>query len=120
MQGLRTTIYFVTDIEAATKWYEKLFEVKPYFVNACYVGFNIGGYELGLSPQEENYVKKASVISYWGVEDMTTSFEKLKATGAAISEEIVDVGKGILMASIVDPWGNILGIIYNPHFKISN
>lgn len=118
MQGLRTTIYFVTDIKAATKWYSDLFEVKPYFEADCYVGFNVGGYELGLWFQEDNYEKKASVVSYWGVEDMQASFKKLTATGAKVYEEIVDVGEGILMASIIDPWGNVLGIIYNPHFKL--
>lgn len=120
MKGLRTTIYFVKDIKAATDWYIHLLNQKPYFVNECYVGFNVGGYELGLSPQEEDYEKKLSAISYWGVEDMNSSFEKLKATGAEIHEEIMDVGEGILMASAIDPWGNYFGIIYNPHFKINS
>lgn len=120
MKGLRTSIYFVKDIKAATIWYSRLLEQKPYFENDCYVGFNVNGYELGLSPQEEDCQKGISNICYWAVDDMRLSFEKLKATGAAINEEIVDVGEGILMASAKDPWGNIFGIIYNPHFKTTN
>lgn len=120
MQGLRTTIYFVKDLKAAGVWYANLLDKKPYFENDCYIGFNIGGYELGLSPQKEDYEKRVAVIAYWAVENMATSFEKLKASGAVIHEEIMDVGEGILMASAKDPWGNIFGIIFNPHFKINN
>jgi len=119
MQGLRTTIYFVNDIKEATKWYSNLLETKPYFEEECYVGFNIGGYELGLSPQADDYEKKASVIAYWGVEDMNVNFAKIEKSGAKVNEEIMDVGEGILMASFFDPWGNIFGIIYNPHFKLN-
>lgn len=50
--GLRTTIYKVSDIEKAKHWYEKAFETKAYFAESYYVGFNIGGYELGLQPEE--------------------------------------------------------------------
>jgi hypothetical protein len=31
---------------------------------------------------------------------------------------IQDVGEGILIGSVIDPFGNVLGIIQNPHFKI--
>jgi hypothetical protein len=29
-----------------------------------------------------------------------------------------DVGGDIRVASVLDPFGNIVGIIHNPHFKI--
>ena len=50
--GLRTTIYKVDDITKAKAWYTKVFQTTPYFDEPYYVGFNIGGYELGLQAEE--------------------------------------------------------------------
>lgn len=50
--GLRTTIYKVSDLAKAKVWYMKAFGVAPYFDEPYYVGFNIGGYELGLQREE--------------------------------------------------------------------
>ena len=52
MLGLRTTIYKVADVKAATKWYAEAFRTAPYFDEPFYVGFNIAGYELGLQLEE--------------------------------------------------------------------
>ena len=49
--GLRTAIYWVADIEAAKAWYTKVLGIEPYFDEPFYVGFNVGGYELGLQPE---------------------------------------------------------------------
>jgi tetratricopeptide (TPR) repeat protein len=71
MLGLRTTIYKVGDIQKATEWYSKAFEINPYFKEPYYVGFNIKGYELGLQPEETPTLDKPeSVVSYWGVENI--------------------------------------------------
>lgn len=48
--GLRTTIYPVTDLAKAKAWYSAVLGVKPYFDEPFYVGFNVGGFELGLDP----------------------------------------------------------------------
>jgi lactoylglutathione lyase len=69
--GLRTTIYKVGDIDKAKSWYTKTFETEPYFDESFYVGFNIGGYELGLLPEENPTTEKAeSVFTYWGVNEI--------------------------------------------------
>jgi catechol 2,3-dioxygenase-like lactoylglutathione lyase family enzyme len=31
-----------------------------------------------------------------------------------------NVGEGIRVATVLDPFGNVFGIIENPHFKIEN
>jgi len=65
--GLRTTIYKIGDINHAKQWYTQAFQQQPYFDEPFYVGFNIGGYELGLLPEENPTTDKtASVLSYWG------------------------------------------------------
>lgn len=71
MLGLRTTIYKVSDLEAAKAWYTQAFGVKPYFDEPFYIGFNIGGYELGLLPEEKPMADRTdNVLSYWGVENI--------------------------------------------------
>jgi predicted enzyme related to lactoylglutathione lyase len=119
MLGLRTTIYKVTDVNAAKVWYAKAFGEQPYFDEPFYVGFNIGGYELGLQPEEEPMPNKtANVLSYWGVADVQVAFEKLITLGATPHEQPEEVGGGIIVATVKDLWDNVIGLIYNPHFKL--
>ena len=83
------------------------------------MGFNIGGYELGLQPIEgEGNIIGNSVITYWGVEDIEKAIQDMLDLGATINDEPLDVGGGVVVASVTDPWNNIIGLIYNPHFKL--
>jgi predicted enzyme related to lactoylglutathione lyase len=118
--GLRTTIYKVSDIDTAKKWYSDFLGFEPYFDEPYYIGFNVAGYELGLQPEEEaqSTEKSDSVITYWGVENVSESYQLLISLGANCHEEPNDVGGGIIVATLKDPWDNILGLIYNPHFRI--
>ena len=118
--GLRTTIYKVSEIEEATKWYSNAFETEPYFKESFYVGFNIAGYELGLVPDNQQIEEKpASVMTYWGVENVGKIYEQLLEYGATVYEKPHNVGGEIEVGAVKDPWGNILGIIYNPEFKLN-
>ena len=120
MLGLRTTIYLVPNLDEAKEWYSQAFGVKPYFDEPFYTGFAIGGYELGLLPEPVGPEKKIpTVLSYWGVEDIHKSYEGLLSKGARTHQEPTNVGGPIVVASVFDPWDNIIGIIYNPVFKIS-
>lgn len=117
--GLRTAIYQVADIDAAKTLYTKLFNQSPYFDQPFYVGFNIGGFELGLQPEDKPTTNKPeSVTAYWGVEDIQGEFRRFIAAGATTFEEPQEVGGDIVVAKVKDPWGNIIGLIYNPHFKV--
>lgn len=120
MLGLRTTIYKVDDINKAKKWYEQAFLTKPYFDEPYYVGFNIGGFELGLQPDETpSNIKVESVVSYWGVNDINETFNRLLSLGATENEIPYNVGEDLMTATVKDPFGNIIGLIYNPYFKLS-
>lgn len=118
--GLRTTIYKVTEVDAAKEWYTKTFETPPYFDEPFYVGFDIAGYELGLQPEEETEAtnKTANVETYWGVADVVTEFDRFISLGATAHEEPQEVGGGIIVATVKDPWGNVIGLIHNPHFNL--
>ena len=117
--GLRTAIYHVDDLERAKAWYGELFGTQPYFDEPFYVGFNIGGFELGLHP-DTSKVKPGpgGAVAYWGVLDAAAAFERAVRLGAGEHEPPQDVGGGIKVATISDPFGNLLGIIENPHFKL--
>lgn len=118
MLGLRTAIYQVSNIDAAKEWYSRAFDTQPYYEEPFYVGFDIGGYELGLQPEGTTHLPKTeSVVAYWGVEDLIDKYRCLVAAGAIPFEEPRGVGGGISVAKVQDPWGNLIGLIYNPHFK---
>jgi predicted enzyme related to lactoylglutathione lyase len=118
--GLRTVKYEVQDITKAKDWYTQVFGVQPYFDQPqYYVGYNIGGYELGLVPEPKAGSKRdAAGVAYWGVDDIKASCKRLLELGATSVSDVQDVGGGILVAEVRDPFGNVLGIIYNPHFKV--
>jgi lactoylglutathione lyase len=118
MQGLRTTIYQVPDLAAAKAWYTQAFGKAPYFDEPFYVGFNIGGYELGLHPEGDiPLAKSTNVVSYWGVgEDVQAVFDRLLELGGTAHEAPTNVGGPLVVATVLDPWGNPIGLIYNPTF----
>lgn len=120
MLGLRTTIYKVSDLEKARDWYAKAFEVKAYFDEPYYVGFNIGGFELGLQPEEVSKGQKTdSVVAYWGVEKIQEVYDKLISLGATENEKPYNVGGELMTATVKDPFGNVVGLIYNPYFELA-
>ncbi len=118
IQGLRTVIYQVDDLQAAKDWYSLVLDIKPYFDEPFYVGFNVGGFELGLDPSDENITKGNNAIAYWGMSDIQIASRKLQELGAETIAEATNVGEGIFVAQFKDPFGNVFGIIENPHFRI--
>lgn len=118
--GLRTVVYKVNDLNQAKAWYSKVFGTLPYFDEPYYVGFNIGGYELGLLPEEKSKVSKAEgAISYWGVEDIDSVYHEMIGLGAKVHEKPTNVGGELRVGSLIDLWGNVIGLIFNPSFKLN-
>jgi predicted enzyme related to lactoylglutathione lyase len=118
LQGLRTVIYRVGDLERAKEWFSALLGFGPYFDEPFYVGFNVGGYELGLDPDASDARAGDSVVTYWGVADARAALARLVELGARERTGVQDVGGGVLVATVEDPFGNVVGIIENPHFKL--
>lgn len=117
MKGLYTAIQIVPDLEAGIRWYANAFGIEPYFSAPSYVGFNIRGFELGLMPAVEGTVAgPGGTLAYWGVDDAKEAYTRLLGLGARARNELEDVGEGILIGDLLDPWGNVLGIIENPNF----
>jgi predicted enzyme related to lactoylglutathione lyase len=117
--GLRTVIYYVDDISEAKDWYSFVLGFAPYFDEPFYVGFNVGGFELGLHPGDATAAGKgAGVVAYWGVDNAEAAVQRLVSLGANRHEDVQDVGGDIKVATVKDPFGNIFGIIENPNFKL--
>ena len=115
--GLRTVIYKAPDLARAKGWYRELFGITPYFDEPFYVGFDVGGYELGLDPDTERQPPgPGGTVAYWGVADLRDALQRVTAAGADVVAPLQDVGGGIRVATIRDPFGNLLGLIENPHF----
>jgi predicted enzyme related to lactoylglutathione lyase len=115
--GLRTVVYQVTDLGKAKAWYRSLLGIEPYFDQPFYVGFNVGGFELGLHPAEPGHAPgPGGAVAYWGVEHMTTAWPRALGLGAQAVSAPQDVGDGIQVATLEDPFGNLLGVIENRHF----
>jgi predicted enzyme related to lactoylglutathione lyase len=117
--GLRTAIYKVADLHTAKEWYTNVFQTEPYYDESYYVGFNIGGFELGLLPDSTSAQNKTEgVVAYWGVENIESKYNQIIGLGAVGHEPPKNVGGEIMVATVKDPWGNMIGLIYNPEFKI--
>jgi predicted enzyme related to lactoylglutathione lyase len=117
IKGLRTVAYPVADLAAAKAWYGKVFDTAPYFDQPFYVGFNIGGFELGLIP--DGTPGTAGSMVYWGVDDIEAEVTRITALGATPHGAIQDVGEGIRTVELADPFGNLLCLIDNPHFDLT-
>jgi predicted enzyme related to lactoylglutathione lyase len=113
--GLRTVIYPVADLALGTDWYARATGTRPYCAEPYYVGFNVGGFELGLIP--DGAPGATGGLAYWGVPDAEAEVARFEAElGATVVEPVTDVGGGIRVAAVLDPFGNRVGLIENPHF----
>lgn len=117
--GLRTVIYAAPDLASTKEWYTKALGIEPYFDQPFYVGFTVGGYELGLVPDAEPAeVSHTDTLTYWGVVDIEAVMAHWLGLGASVYTAMQIVGDGIKTAAVKDPFGNVVGFIENPHFSV--
>lgn len=113
LHGLRTAVYPAPDLDAAKAWWTRQLGIEPYFDQSFYVGYTVGGFELGLMPHAD---PADGVLTYWGVTDVRAAVDALLASGATEHTPVADVGEGIVTATVRTPDGAVLGLIHNPHF----
>ncbi|KAB8146073.1 VOC family protein [Chloroflexia bacterium SDU3-3] len=125
---MATVNFWAEDVRAARDWYSALFGAEPYFQqpNAeqpAYIEFRIGDDADEFGIIDRRYAPQAmrpgpgGAILFWHVDDIASAFERLIALGAQPCDPITKRGdSGFVTASVVDPFGNILGIMYNPHY----
>ncbi|MET0132209.1 MAG: VOC family protein [Kibdelosporangium sp.] len=127
LRGLSTVSFFTDDMPAARAWYTELLGVEPYFERdvagtPAYMEFRIGDYqhELGFintafAPHKPAEQASGAVI-FWHVDDVPATLENLETMGATIHDKLTEREAGFVTASVLDPFGNILGVMYNPHY----
>lgn len=127
LRGMTTVSFYAADMAAAKQWYTELLGIEPYFARPeqgppAYIEFRIGDYQHELGIIDRKYAPQnaaaepGGAILFWHVDDIDAVLEKLKSMGAMEYEPITKRGEGFITASVVDPFGNILGIMYNRHY----
>ena len=108
---LRTVVYHVADLQKAKAWYTKITGIEPYFDMPFYVGFDINGGELGLDPDMTGVTAGNHSFAYWSVDGIENCVASLIADGAVLVDDVNEVGGGVKVAVVNDPWGNAVGLI---------
>jgi predicted enzyme related to lactoylglutathione lyase len=127
LRGFSNVSYWADDLTAAKDWYAELLGIDPYFeVMAgdapAYYEFRVGDYqhELGLIDSryrpEGHAPGPGGAVLFWHVDDVHSALERLISMGATVHEGPTDRGEGFVTASVIDPFGNILGIMHSPHY----
>src|ERR1700730_14540598 len=112
-QGINVLVYPVTDLAHAKAVYSALLGVEPYADQPYYVGFRVGGHELGLDPNGHKQGMPGP-IAFWEVSDIRKSLEQLVGAGAQIVQDVRDVGGGRQTATVKDADGNVTGLVQSP------
>jgi predicted enzyme related to lactoylglutathione lyase len=125
LRGLSTVNFFADDLAAAQAWYTDVLGIEAYFVREvqgapAYVEFRIGDYQHELGIIDGRFAHSSrepgGALVYWHVDDVQGNFDRLLSKGATAYEEPVERGPGFVTASVVDPFGNVLGVMYNQHY----
>lgn len=128
LRGVATISFWAADMEAAKEWYTELSGIEPYFERLggdgklAYIEWRFGDYQHELGIIHSSYAPKGvtagpgGAVVFWHVDDVAAALERVKAMGAKEYEPITNRGAGFITASVVDPFGNILGLMYNSHY----
>lgn len=128
-RGFTTLNYFVDDVRAAADWYQELLGVEPYFVrptaeDPMYVEFRVGDSqdELGLldsrfRPEGYSDAQRAGAVMHWHVDDVRAAYDRLLALGGQGLAAPRDLeAPGWVIATVADPFGNVIGLMHSPHY----
>lgn len=110
IQAVKTILHPVTDLEKAKEVYTALLGTAPQNDSEYYVGYEVGGQQIGLVPNGGPQ-GMTSPVAYWHVPDIEAKLAEVTAAGATVKESAHDVGGGRLVATFTDPDGNVLGLI---------
>jgi predicted enzyme related to lactoylglutathione lyase len=127
LRGMATANYWADDVPAAVAWYTELLGVEPYFrmpqepATPQYVEFRFGDHQAEFGIIDRQFGPPAGapggVVVYWAVDDIEATFDRLLGLGATEFQPITPRGDGdFVTAAVVDPFGNVLGIMKNPHY----
>ena len=108
MNTLDNIVYTVPDLDAAKAITRALLDTEPHTDQPYYVGFNLGGTEIALTPAGNGEPK---TVAHIRVPDMTIALDEIRQAGATLVDEPRDVGQGNLVATVRDAAGTLFGLI---------
>ena len=122
LRGIATVSFYAADHAAAKVWYTDLLGFEPYFDRPGYAEFRIGDFEHELGIIDAAYRPEgeadtpAGALVFWHVDDLQGTLDRLVELGATPYQPITDRGEGFITTTVIDPFGNVLGIMSNPHY----
>ena len=126
LRGVATISFFADDVAAASDWYAALLGAQPYFRRdaggtTAYVEFRLGDRDTELGIVDRRFARHDAgpargAVVYWHVDELEAVLEDLQARGATVIEAAIDRGDGFVTAAVTDPFGNVLGVMTNPHY----
>ncbi len=112
--GLQRAVYTVENMDKGKDWYSRALEITPFIEEPELAVFDISGFELVLVPGiRPEAVSQNGQMPFWEVTDIEAVFKHLLLIGAQRNKDVTENGDGTLTASVIDPFGNIFGIIQN-------
>lgn len=130
LRGFCTLNFWADDMAAARDWYTELLGAEPYFEAVDPASGQVGYLEWRIGDHQDEFgivnrawappgepAGPAGAVMHWHVDDLNGTLEKAQALGATLHQPRVDRTQGFANASVVDPFGNILGLMYNPHWR---
>lgn len=127
LRGLTNVSFWADDVDAAMRWYAELLGIEPYFVRPedgppAYVEFRLGDHQDELGLIDRRYAPPdaaagpGGVVAYWHVDDVAAALERLRSMGATDYQPLTEREAGFVTAAVVDPFGNVLGLMHSPHW----
>jgi predicted enzyme related to lactoylglutathione lyase len=114
IEGVKTILHPVTDLEKAKAVYTALLGGPPTADSSYYVGYDVAGQQIGLVPNGAQQ-GMTGPVAYWHVADIEAKLAEVTAAGGTVKDHPRDVGAGRLVATVTDPDGNVLGLLQDPH-----
>ncbi|MBB2946725.1 putative enzyme related to lactoylglutathione lyase [Actinoplanes lutulentus] len=124
LRGFTTVTFFADDLDAARAWYTGVFESEPYFVrDGAYLEWRVGDYQHEFGVLNSRFAphphggQASGAIVYWAVDDVEAAYQRLLGLGATPHDKPTERGPGYVTASVLDPFGNVLGVMLNQHYQ---
>jgi predicted enzyme related to lactoylglutathione lyase len=128
LRGFATINFWADDVAAARDWYAGFLDTRAYFERTgpdgrlAYAEFRLGDYQAEFGIVDRRFAPPhaapgpGGAVMYWHVDDLPATVERLLSLGATEYQPITQRGDGFTTASVVDPFDNVLGVMYNRHY----
>lgn len=124
-RGIANVNLIAPDMDRAVAWYTDVMGAEPYFVRPDsgtpqYAEWRFGDDEDELALMDASFRPvppgPGSVLVHLHADDVRSELDRLTSLGATEYDPVIERGEGWFTASVVDPFGNLIGLIQSPHW----